>query len=1204
MLRLGSPLSTSVSSLRSSSPLRRSSVPGSPSVLSKAKSSGGKGRRRFTCWRCVAAGMLGLVTLLAAEQFSSRSLFLDFSTLDKLAEKPLQGAEGGGAEGDPRLLEGRGSGGALRMRLQEQRGGWGNGGMGVGQGFAGGGMQGGFGGVQSGGDWKARMATQQQGGMNSQGGLMGGAQDARWQDGRQAQGQMRADGQGFEQQRQQQEQQQRVLPQQEMQMQVPLQQQQQLQQQRGGEEVAGEEGAVEENCDECRAEVNRLLGLYGPYSQRRAQMYGARRRLLTLPHNLTACLPPHILANLSLLLPASQTLNLPSDRSLRAPSQDESADSDGDVTETRGRGGEHGSGRAPQGTYARRLEGGGRSGEVEQGGSRESGAVVALGADGQERNLWSAGEGPGARDMGEDDSSLGLGGIKLKGRLLGRLVGEEEGEEADWMEDGVHGGRGDGEGAGMAGRGRRLLKASPVDVLQAKLVTVQSDIDDLKAKIDSVKVLLPCRDTPHHAMPHRAIRTRASMCQFKHDTYSGHTCVLPGTKQLMIVALPQLHQRPIHCTVHVFMAPSHASPQQCAPCCTALELKAMAACICFENSELPSYVLSFHYQLAFAPTLFPRILSPCDGGGGQAHNRTVSMLEQQCVLALKDKAGNAVKQANMPPERPTSWKVLYPNFTFEDSHRLLSYGLTSAALLCHTTPVPPHTVHPHVGCFSCILLPLNHELRLCPLASSAPARALFSNPLAPPLPSLPTQPCMPPPQGYYCQASPAELAKYHAYRPHRQCPDDWFFVQDLLYAKDCFHLPIRNCFARAPTNPSEPLPFPQSLFDQRALKDENVRWSSHHCKSFACLNARALGDCRNCFNLTLESYRWQRAYRGSQTMADVIKLKRGALRLGLDAGGGTGSFAAHMARYNVTVLTTAMNSETVNGNYGGLPYMETIALRGLIPLFVPHKARLPLYDNTLDIIHSVNSVKYLPILDFEELVFEWDRVLRPGGIVWFEMFYAPVDEMPLYVAVIDLLQYRRLKWGFSPKPESGERKGFHLYLNAVIEKPARPDPGSAAAGTAAGGVTGVAAAADAAKKATVASRRGAQGGKSVAATDRRKGASIGAVAKGGNKGPVVEKGRGAKGVPAVPAAAGGKGRTGGAQGKKGGAPAAAGKGHAVAVKGAAKAAIAKGTATGKVEKQAISQVAGNRKGTTKAVVAQQKGGKGKVVGKRGNKASQ
>lgn len=36
-------------------------------------------------------------------------------------------------------------------------------------------------------------------------------------------------------------------------------------------------------------------------------------------------------------------------------------------------------------------------------------------------------------------------------------------------------------------------------------------------------------------------------------------------------------------------------------------------------------------------------------------------------------------------------------------------------------------------------------------------------------------------------------------------------------------------------------------------------------------------------------------------------------------------------------MTTAMNIETVKGRSQGLPYMESIALRGLIPLHVPHK---------------------------------------------------------------------------------------------------------------------------------------------------------------------------------------------------------------------------------------------------------------------------
>ena len=38
-------------------------------------------------------------------------------------------------------------------------------------------------------------------------------------------------------------------------------------------------------------------------------------------------------------------------------------------------------------------------------------------------------------------------------------------------------------------------------------------------------------------------------------------------------------------------------------------------------------------------------------------------------------------------------------------------------------------------------------------------------------------------------------------------------------------------------------------------------------------------------------------------------------------------------------MTTAFNVETVYKRVSGLPYMETIALRGLIPLHVPHKVR-------------------------------------------------------------------------------------------------------------------------------------------------------------------------------------------------------------------------------------------------------------------------
>ncbi|GJP45750.1 hypothetical protein CLOM_g5095 [Closterium sp. NIES-68] len=294
-------------------------------------------------------------------------------------------------------------------------------------------------------------------------------------------------------------------------------------------------------------------------------------------------------------------------------------------------------------------------------------------------------------------------------------------------------------------------------------------------------------------------------------------------------------------------------------------------------------------------------------------------------------------------------------------------------------------------------------------------------------------------KGYACEATDEEIAQYMNYELRGLCPDDWFFVQHLIFVKNCYALPKRRCLARTPQEFIEPLPRSHALFNQKALHDGAVRWSHHGCKSFDCLNHRTTGDCKSCFNMTLEANRWKVSYRGALTIKDVISIKKGSLRLGLDAGRGTGSFAAHMARYNVTVMTMAMNIETRSGVHTGLPYMETIALRGLVPLHIPHTARLPFFDNTLDLVHCVNSVKYLPLGEFEDLLYEWDRVLRVGGVLWFELFYAPEDEMKIYIQIVDLLQYNKLYWNITSKPEKDPKAVQRVYLNCLLEKPPRID---------------------------------------------------------------------------------------------------------------------------------------------------------------------
>ncbi|GJP34833.1 hypothetical protein CLOM_g19250, partial [Closterium sp. NIES-68] len=53
-------------------------------------------------------------------------------------------------------------------------------------------------------------------------------------------------------------------------------------------------------------------------------------------------------------------------------------------------------------------------------------------------------------------------------------------------------------------------------------------------------------------------------------------------------------------------------------------------------------------------------------------------------------------------------------------------------------------------------------------------------------------------KGYACEATDEEIAQYMNYELRGLCPDDWFFVQHLIFVKNCYALPKRRCLARTP----------------------------------------------------------------------------------------------------------------------------------------------------------------------------------------------------------------------------------------------------------------------------------------------------------------------------------------------------------------------------------------------------------------------
>lgn len=287
--------------------------------------------------------------------------------------------------------------------------------------------------------------------------------------------------------------------------------------------------------------------------------------------------------------------------------------------------------------------------------------------------------------------------------------------------------------------------------------------------------------------------------------------------------------------------------------------------------------------------------------------------------------------------------------------------------------------------------------------------------------------------GQACVANLDDLKQFMNYEVGKVCPDDDNLAQKLLL-NGCEPLPRRRCLARGPIKPTEPLPFPDSLWTEPP--DENIRWSAYDCKSFECLNTRSarkvFADCLDCFDLKgREAHRWvgrpSKPHAVDFTVEQVLAMKSG-IRIGLDIGGGTGSFAVRMREHNVTIITSTLN---LNG-----PFNNFIAQRGVIPFFVSLGQRFPFWDNTLDIVHSMHVLSnWIPFEILEFVFYDIDRILRPGGVLWLDHFFCIQSELDTrYAPLIRSFGYKELRWDVGKKLDRGAEKK-EVYLSALLEKP-------------------------------------------------------------------------------------------------------------------------------------------------------------------------
>ncbi|CAN6468150.1 unnamed protein product [Victoria cruziana] len=280
--------------------------------------------------------------------------------------------------------------------------------------------------------------------------------------------------------------------------------------------------------------------------------------------------------------------------------------------------------------------------------------------------------------------------------------------------------------------------------------------------------------------------------------------------------------------------------------------------------------------------------------------------------------------------------------------------------------------------------------------------------------------------GHACVLMRKDVEEYMSYDIGNYCREDWNLGQRLMI-RGCDPLPRRRCLTRAPKLYLRPSPINESLW--QLPDDKNVRWSFYQCKNFSCLagkDPKGITKCTGCFNLEKEKVRWVQntSLAVDFLITDVLNTKPGEIRIGLDIGVGTGSFAARMREHNVTIVSTTLNL--------GAPFSEMIALRGLIPLYVTVNQRLPFFDNTMDLIHTggfLDGWIDLQLMDF--VLFDWDRILRPGGLLWIDRFFCSKEDLDDYMYMFLQFRYKKHRWVVSSKSK------VEVYLSALLEKPPR-----------------------------------------------------------------------------------------------------------------------------------------------------------------------
>jgi len=215
-----------------------------------------------------------------------------------------------------------------------------------------------------------------------------------------------------------------------------------------------------------------------------------------------------------------------------------------------------------------------------------------------------------------------------------------------------------------------------------------------------------------------------------------------------------------------------------------------------------------------------------------------------------------------------------------------------------------------------------------------------------------------------------------------------------------------NCPVNLPRNCIEPTPSEFTSFESKHVEnttsegvtksfydanDSRITYSNMtavrerlHNRIHVSKTGHAISmDCLKCWEFEKQKELWAKHVDNIERVAGFSFLS-GRIRTVLEFGCGTGGFLAEMASRGVHGICTARDKPTEDGLYPELPYLGTVASRGLLAMHISITEHQPFISKSFGFIHCSWVLAYVDATAkvYSSIMLEWDRLLVPGGLVF------------------------------------------------------------------------------------------------------------------------------------------------------------------------------------------------------------------------------